>query len=194
MSELPKCSALPKTAFEFYFDLYKLRAEEYRSRYESMRALEWNTLLQVYAGYGAIALSYGHLAELFKDDSFHIGVISSIAMAGTICFYCAGRYMTYRIQERLMRFNGVYGQYMKAMHDSLDLDILEVSPPLKHRYFWTYHAQLLLSTATLTGLLLYEELMGFSKNPDLTTVLVFGTCVLGLAAFVVGWFNVPPNK
>ena len=47
-------------------DTYKWRADEYRNRYEGLRTLEWNTILQMYAGYAAIALTFKYLHEAIK--------------------------------------------------------------------------------------------------------------------------------
>jgi hypothetical protein len=42
-------------------EAYKIGADEFRERYEGMRDLEWKLLLQVYAGYAAIATVYTFL-------------------------------------------------------------------------------------------------------------------------------------
>jgi len=48
-------------------DLFKLRAAEYRERYESMRNLEWKVLFQTYAGYAGIAAGVAHIHGLQWD-------------------------------------------------------------------------------------------------------------------------------
>ena len=140
-------------------DLYTLRAAEYRDRYENMRNTEWKVLFQVYAGYAVIAIVFEHVNDKFH---FHLLVVS-LAVLATSVFFAATQYLSFRIQERLINFNKTYDEYVRAMHSQLKID--ELGPGtslLGHKYYWTYHTQLILSILTLAGLLSYEVVAGLA--------------------------------
>ncbi|HEY6250150.1 MAG TPA: hypothetical protein VI685_09315, partial [Candidatus Angelobacter sp.] len=127
-------------AFKLQVEACKLRAEEYRVRYEALRTLEWNTILQIYAGYTAISLAFNYV-YVQPSARFHGSYsVALLAIIATCVFYFAGRYLSYRIQERLIRFNETQENYMHELSTAL-----RVSPPkpgtgsLGHQYFWTYH-------------------------------------------------------
>ena len=75
---------------------YEYRIKEYGERYESMRTLEWQTLLQTYAGYGAIAVAYQKAVERCQSA----WLFQCLAMLATLVFAFAMQYLHYRIQER----------------------------------------------------------------------------------------------
>jgi hypothetical protein len=139
-------------------DPYSLRAKEYRERYESMRTLEWQVIIQVYVGYAAIAAVFFKI----KDEFSHDNAFRIVAPIGTIMFFAAAQYLYYRIQERLIVFNESHRYFVDMAHPELgDLDD-SLKPlglgqdSLKHPYFWTYETQSTLSLLTVLGLLAYE--------------------------------------
>src|SRR5271165_2259298 len=64
--------------------IYKLRADDWRSRYEGMRDLEWKVLIQVYAGYAAIAVSFANLSHPAPKL---LSILTVLAMVFTLLFY-----------------------------------------------------------------------------------------------------------
>jgi hypothetical protein len=158
------------------FDLYKLRVEEFRGRYESMRELEWKILFQMYGGYAAIAVVYEHLQV--KSSTNQI-LLSYSAIVATLVFYAAARYLTFRIQERLIKFDTARDKYVRQMHVLLQCE--EETPiPLGHRYHWSYHTQLILSTLTCLYLVGYESTQGltFPFRPPITVGAVVAGVVI----------------
>jgi len=184
---------------------YESRAKEFRERYESMRKLEWQTLLQTYAGYGAIAVAF----QKVKDDMRLIGHkpwVSILAMAATLIFATVMHYLYYRIEERLIRFNVNADYYVKKISSQAKEQPLVIfymnayyyaykmgaqveheveslgTENLGHRFFWTYDMQMVVSTLTVMLLLLYE---GYSSAPSawigITIVLFLGAILLWVA-------------
>ena len=190
MAQLPNLPTLAPKDFRAYklrLDMYKLRAEEYRKRYESMRSLEWKVLFQVYAGYAAIAVAFYRLIEGQRFD--HSGVVAGLAISATAIFYLASRYLNYRIEERLINFNETYLSYLDVMQSSLEVD--KQGPgtsALGGKYYWTYRVQLILSTLTLTGLLLYEAAAGFPAQFHFAATEI---SVVAALALLLGWLKVP---
>ncbi len=143
------------------------RAKEYLDRYESMRSLEWKIVFELYAGYAALAAIFIHLAAEFRcHESFLV-----LTLGSTVTFFAAAQYVYFRIQERLIVFNETHEAYIKKIQqldgagqpthniaeDSLIGEQLGQGS-LRHQYFWTYDAQLTISTLVCTGLLAYEFL------------------------------------
>jgi hypothetical protein len=172
--------------YKLRVDLYKFRAEEYRGRYESMRNLEWKVLFQVYAGFAAIAVAFTYVRE---HELGHDKVVSLLAMVVTLIFYAAARYLSFRIQERLIRFNQTLENYLAELDSAL-----QISRPnpgtdsLGHQYYWTYHIQLILSTLTLWGLLAFQAAKAGFDGLLMVEVMAAGLAVL-LGA--IGWFVRP---
>lgn len=117
-------------------DIHKWRADEYRSRYEGLRTLEWNTILQMYAGYAAIAVAFNYVHGLPEFHGYR--PLAWLAITGTLIFYLASRYLSYRIQERLVRFDQTQDNYAEKVSKELHIE-----PPkpggssLHHQYYWT---------------------------------------------------------
>jgi hypothetical protein len=160
-------------------DLYKLRAAEYRDRYESMRSLEWKVLFQAYVGYAAIATVFWHCHKILDWQ------VSRMAMTVTCVFFLATQYLCFRIQERLISFNVTYENYMKELYGLAGIDLNFDPGPgtnnLSHKYFWTYDIQLLLAGITSGGLLWFEN--SFAVNAQcyfvsLATLMVVWVAVL----------------
>jgi hypothetical protein len=135
-------------------EYYKSRAKEFRERYESMRTLEWQTLLQTYAGYAALAVAGQKLEEKFPGCTWtpHVLLMSAI-----LIFFGVMHYLHYRIEERLITFDETYLFYLKQAYGQGE-NKESVAPTLGHRYFWTYDMQMTLSALTAMGLLLYEAI------------------------------------
>ena len=72
-------------------ELYKLRAEEYRDRYQDARSVEWNTLFQVYAAYAGLAIAFKYVFE--QEGKTHPKLICLLAIAATTVFYAVSRYL-----------------------------------------------------------------------------------------------------
>lgn len=140
-------------------ELVKLRAAEYRDRYESMRKLEWKVIYQVYAGYAVIAAVFFKLIDQFG----HHWAFRLLALIGTFGFFLAAQYLYYRIQERLIIFNETHTYYMKMVVPALDDPPKELGlgqRALAHQYSWTYETQSILSVFTALGLMAYEAVIG----------------------------------
>ncbi|MGA3025157.1 MAG: hypothetical protein ABSF98_10325 [Bryobacteraceae bacterium] len=131
------------------------RAKEHRERYEGMRTLEWQTLLQTYAGYAAIAVAFQNADGRFHDALW----FRCAAMWVTLVFAAAMHYLHYRIEERLITFNENYEFYVNQTRGQKGED---GANNLGHPYFWTYDTQMLLGTLTAVGMLVYE---GFPAPP-----------------------------
>lgn len=154
------------------------RAKEYRERYEGMRTLEWQTLLQTYAGYAAIAVAFQSADGRFHDAaSFRYA-----AMWATLVFAAAMQYLLYRIQERLITFDQKYELYVNQTRGP---KAHEIPDHLGHLYFWTYDTQMILGTLTAAGLVVYEWFpappAGVGRWYQLITVGV------AMAAAIVAW-------
>jgi hypothetical protein len=140
-------------------ELAKLRALEYRDRYESMRDLEWKVIVQVYVGYAGVAAVFFKLIDQFG----HHSAFRLVALSGTLGFFLAAQYLYYRIQERLIIFNETHTYYMKMVIPELDDPPKELGlgqRALAHQYFWTYETQSILSALTAFGLMAYEAVIG----------------------------------
>lgn len=134
-------------------DAYKYRAEEFRERYESMRTLEWNIILQTYAGYAAIALAFKYM----QTRPFDQAAMTVLAVAVTFVLYVVSRYLTFHVQERLLMFDKIYGRYVSELDCVFHVpDHHELTTLLAGKYFWTYRSQLILSMTTFLVLLAYE--------------------------------------
>jgi hypothetical protein len=163
-------------------DLFKLRAAEYRERYESMRNLEWKVLFQIYAGYAAIAAAVSHLHALKWE-------VPRREMVGTLVFFFATQYLYVCIQERLINFNATQENWMKHIYRLLGADsALDPGPgteKLWHKYFWTYDIQLFLASLTTAALLSYEAGLA-NKNPKGLLIglnILVVVCALTLKSF-----------
>jgi hypothetical protein len=163
------------------FDLYKLRAEEYLGRYESMRVLEWKILFQMYGGYAAIALAYDHLQTKNSDNQI---LLACFAIFATLAFYSAARYLTFRIQERLISFDNARRAYLKQMHALLQTSEIPMKP-LGHRFHWSYHTQLLLSTLTCFCLVSYASTRGLPITVSAVVAGIAGVALL--ACLPIKW-------
>lgn len=142
---------------------YRLRAKEYRERYEGMRTLEWQTLLQTYAGYGAIAVAFqqGHSYLGAYDWWVRCG-----AMVVTMLFFVKMQYLHYRIEERLITFQSNYVRYTKQ--ELVGKDECEEqgwgTSKLGHQFFWTYDTQMFLSTLAALTMLIYQGVPATPKD------------------------------
>jgi hypothetical protein len=174
----------PQERGKLRFDLYKVRVEEFRGRYESMRELEWKILFQMYAGYAAIAVIYEHL----KGSSVPI-LTSCVAIGATVVFYIAARVLTYRIEERLIVFDSIRLRYLTEMHTLLGTKEIPWQNRLGNTYHWSYHTQLRLSTLVCLSLVGYEATRGLTKFWPIATEISI-TAAVGLVTYVslrFGW-------
>lgn len=197
--ELPDCSSSEKVdRYKLDFELWmlkvencKLRAEEYRVRYEGLRTLEWNTILQIYTGYAAIALVFNYLTDgpgRFQDSL----LFAWVAIFVTCGFYIASRYLSYRIQERLVRFGETLENYMKH----LDTVLHTPSPnpgtaALGHQYYWTYDTQFILNTTTFVSLLAFEVARGRATNSPTRAGSVFAVLLFISVIVSLRWIRLP---
>jgi hypothetical protein len=142
-------------------EFYKARAKEFRERYEGMRTLEWQTLLQTYAGYAAIAVAFPKAADWFNNCHwawlFRFG-----AMLVTLVFFGAMHYFYYRIDERLILFDDAYHFFLNKTRGSKPADTPPGLSDLGNRYFWTYNTQFAVSLMAVFALLAFE---GNPKTP-----------------------------
>lgn len=158
-------------------DLCKLQFEEYRSRYESMRSLEWKVLFQTYAGYTAIAIAFQHAKQNLVD-----GYRWLFPIAVTLTFFVATQYLTFRIQERLLAFGVTYENWSEKIKGLIKADIGKPGPGtsrLGHPFFWTYDIQLFLALLTCAGLLGYEAMC--LKTLDQHPWIILGIVLAALA-------------
>lgn len=170
-------------------DTYKWQADEYRSRYEGQRTLEWNTIVQIYVGYTAIALSFNYIHSLPQFHDLH--PVTWTAMAATSVFYLASRYLSYRIQERLVLFNETQENYTKQLRKWLSIH----SPApgtrsLRHPYYWTYDVQLVLNTVTFIGLITYE----ISSLVVINAFIGFLLVLLAAELVLIGLIWIPVHR
>jgi hypothetical protein len=140
-------------------EIYKIQAMEYGVRYEAMRELEWKFILQVYAGYAAIAVSYNYLS-----GSRHSLLLIFVYVIGTIIFFGLTSYHSNRIEERLVKFSKCRDIYMQAMRWLNGTPALCNHDSLKHKHVWTYWTQTVLSLMTVLGLISYEVNTELSGN------------------------------
>ena len=159
-------------------DLYKLRAAEYRERYEKMRDLEWKVLFQTYAGYAGIAAACWHIHGLQWEMPRRV-------MIGTFIFFLATQYLSLHIQERLLNFNATYDNWMEQVCALAGVDSnFDPGPGTKklwHKYTWTYHTQLFLASLTSVSLLLYEAGLAHDRPRTLLAVLNVLIVICGLS-------------
>jgi hypothetical protein len=136
----------------------------------------------------AVAFKYLHREENFQ----HPQLISLLAVAGTIVFYIAGRYLSFRIQERMIFFDKKYQSYIEEIH--VLFGVGERGPDwafVGHQYYWTYHTQLTLGTLTFFGLVAYEAGSGLPAPEGVTVFLIIGAATaLGLK---LGWKKADPR-
>ena len=133
------------------------RAKEYRERYEGMRSLEWQTLVQTYAGYAAIGVAFQKASASFTDCNSS-WVVRCFAITATLIFLVAMYYLHYRIEERLIVFDETYEFYMQELHGQPESQH-SGTHNLGHQYFWTYDTQMILSSITALGILAYERFL-----------------------------------
>jgi hypothetical protein len=176
-------------------DLYKMRAEEYEKRYEDMRDYEWKLLLQVYAGYAAMVIAFTYLTKGDGSSPLQGHVDSTplavIFMGITIVFFSLTCYMTNRVQERLIRFDGLRLEYIKKIHSILIKPEIETELFHRDRYFWTFRTQSATNLFVCLAVLSYEFAVGFPPDSNMrlwtrmpvimALYLLFGTIMyLGL--------------
>ncbi|HLJ28865.1 MAG TPA: hypothetical protein VKY85_19300 [Candidatus Angelobacter sp.] len=131
------------------FDVYKLRAGEFRDRYERMRDTAWKVLFETYVAYGLIA------AAFFKvSDKFFHSTIAGVASGATILFFAVNLFLWKRINERLRFFNEMYEAYMEELHSLAQAPKLPTKR-LKFEFRWAYWPQILLNTITMLCLVAY---------------------------------------
>ena len=136
-------------------EYYAKRAEEFRLRYEAMRTLEWQTLIQTYTGYGAIIVAFQKASERF--EALHtVSPFTSLAAFATLGFAIAMHYLHYRIEERLITFNENHQYYARKMHQGSIVEDAPGTRILGHPYFWTYDIQMAISAFTVLGMMVYE--------------------------------------
>jgi hypothetical protein len=159
-------------------DLYKLRAAEYRERYEKMRDLEWKVLFQTYAGYAGIAAACWHIHGLQWEMPHRV-------MIGTFIFFLATQYLSLHIQVRLLNFDATYERWMEQICPLAGVDSnFDPGPGTKklwHKYTWTYHTQLFLASLTSVSLLLYEAGLAHDRPRTLIAVLNVFIVICGLS-------------
>lgn len=136
-------------------ELYKLMAQDFADRFESMRKLEWQTTFQVYAGYGALGVVSSHLYDKLPG-SRALGV-AGILVVGVLwgCTF----YVSLRIQERLRYTRDMQNVYLDKLHEVMNISKLArpaATPELKHQYRWAWRAQTVLSSTTALGLIAYQ--------------------------------------
>ncbi|HEY2361987.1 MAG TPA: hypothetical protein VGK36_12780 [Candidatus Angelobacter sp.] len=180
VEKLPDISQAPESErYKLLVDFYKMRIQEYCDRYESMRNLEWKMLFQVYAGYTAIAVTYRYVQS--GSENFDHQWISWLGFAGTLIFYLAGRYLVYRIQERMMKFEETREAYLAEMEESFHLHkAFPGTDGLGHQFYWTHRVQLILSTLTFAGLMAYELAKGSGLHRGAFSVVILTIIFLSL--------------
>jgi len=146
--------------------LYKIRSEEYRRRYETMRSLEWKVLFQAYAGYAAITIGFSRLDPKFLNYKLVTAPSIWLIMWATFLFFAMTQYLSFRIQERLIVFGVTYENWNKKISSLEDNGKTEPDQEpgpgidmLGHPYFWTYDVQLFLALLTCVGVLCYEAML-----------------------------------
>jgi hypothetical protein len=140
-------------------EYYAKRAEEFRLRYEAMRTLEWQTLIQTYTGYGAIIVAFQKASERF--EALHtVSPFTSLAALATLGFAVAMHYLHYRVEERLITFNENHQYYARKMHQGSIVEDAPGTRRLGHPYFWTYDIQMGISAFTVLGMMVYESIPG----------------------------------
>src|SRR6185312_2476741 len=136
-------------------EYYKSRAEELRARYESMRTLEWQMLLQTYAGYAGIAVAFQKADAQLR--SHHAWLLFAAETMAILIFFAAMHYLYHRIQERLITFDISYEYYAGKRRDQANGE--DAGPywhQVKHPYFWTYDTQTLISALCALCLIGWE--------------------------------------
>jgi hypothetical protein len=104
-------------------------------------------------------------------------------------FYAASRYLAYRIQERMIRFERTRDTYFREMESAYHIHkAIAGTDGLGHQFYWTYRVQLVLSTLVLAGLTAYELAKGSgvpAKAILVSIALIFSACL------ILGWHKVP---
>jgi hypothetical protein len=135
-------------------DVYQLRAEEFERNFESIRGIEWRTAIEVFTGYAIIALAYYHLHD--KHPSSCLLGLGAV-MAILILFF-SNLYLSLRIQERLHFTHAMRNEYYKKLHDLCEAPMLDIPPGVKepkHKKWWAFAIQMLLSITAMLLLLIY---------------------------------------
>jgi len=128
MATTPQANLNPELEY------YRSRAKEFRDRYESMRDLEWKTLLQTYTGYAAIAVAFQQADLRFNQYQWWVRFF---AMVLTLVFFDRMHYLHYRIEERLITFDETYDHYIsKTVEKGRNEDNDWGTSKLGHLYFW----------------------------------------------------------
>lgn len=119
-----------------------------------MRTLEWQTLLQTYAGYAAIAVAFYKIRGSVQSHSGAAFVTEAFA---TLIFFAAMYYLHYRVQERLITFDRHYEFYAAKRHEGIDVrDTGPLADELGHSYFWTFDTQTIISALCALGLIAWQ--------------------------------------
>jgi hypothetical protein len=123
-----------------------------------MRDLEWKTLLQTYAGYGAIAVAFQNAMPSLIEYGWWVRLAFMVV---TLCFFIKMHYLHFRIQERLITFDENYFLYINKVlggrdeHEERGWGLSK----LGHQYFWTYDTQTFLGTLTGLAMLVYQGIL-----------------------------------
>jgi hypothetical protein len=136
-------------------ELYKFRAEDFSNRFYSLVKTEWTIAFQTYAGYGVIALAFTHAIT-----SGHGNILFLIAgIVATEILFLVHLYLRTRTHERLTEYRRVMIVYLKKLHRELDAPEEKVGQHLKHKDFYAYGAQMLLSGVACAFLCIYFEII-----------------------------------
>ena len=154
-------------------DFYKFQIEQSDKHYDGMRTLLWQRMLQVYAGYTAIAVVFHSLDEKYHHP--HSWQLGMLAIMPTVILYLCAAYSGFQVVLRLRYYGELSKEYLKEISGRLGLGAPQ-APPLKHQYFWVYTIQQILNTVIVLGLLDYEVYLETPVDPTLLvimTILVF---------------------
>lgn len=178
-------------------EYFRLRAAEYRERYENMRDLEWKMLLQTYGGYAAIVITFQKLLDLKPSNSALLELLPYGAMVATVAFCMAMHYIYYRIEERLIIFDKNYEYYARKQSELINhRDDAPGKKDLGHQFLWTYDTQMIIGTLAASALLFYE---GFQRAPLAWNLAVTVVCLVGIGFWLLKRLRrlpnlVPPNE
>jgi hypothetical protein len=156
-------------------DLYRLRAEDFARRWENHRRIEWQTNFQVYAGYAAIAVAYSYLRG-GPNSALGAG-----AVAATLLLYSTTLYLSRRTQERLHFNAGMTRTYFRELHNIVGAP--ELNPPEdtrepRHQRWYAYGTQIVLTSATAIGLIIYELQTTWPQCVGANVLAAFSAVVL----------------
>jgi hypothetical protein len=137
-------------------DLYQLRAADFAENFRGLREVEWHTTYQLYAAYGAIALTYYSLSARLPGSR----ILAIAGLAVTLVTFVGGLFLDFQHQRRLHFTRTMQNEYLKALHTELNAQ--ELPPPSK----------------TVEP--------GFKKWYAFIVRTVFGACVMGvLITFII---------